>query len=59
MPKPRDTDYHEPETIPDVCPVCGQKVMKTNPYSVEHHATPKHMPYTGTKGKKRRWQSPP
>lgn len=36
--------------IPDTCPVCGQRIDKHNPGSIEHHKNPnRHLPYAGKK----------
>ena len=52
---PKKLEYHAAagETVPDVCPSCGQKVDKRDPGSIAHHKTPRHLPYSG----KRKYKS--
>jgi hypothetical protein len=43
------------EQIPDECPACGQKIDKRSAASIQHHSTPKHLPYAG-KRSPARWR---
>lgn len=52
--------YDPMKEIPDVCPYCGQNILKGNAYSIEHHEFAPHLPYVKSNLKRRRrWQSPP
>jgi len=35
------------DQIPDLCPACGQNIDKHSAASIQHHSTPKHLPYAG------------
>jgi hypothetical protein len=55
MPKtPTDLYLPPADQNPDICEVCGQKIDKRSPASIEHHSTPRHMPYAGKR--QSRWR---
>jgi hypothetical protein len=46
MPKQKPAQFYI-EQIPELCPTCGQKIDKHSRDSIDHHARPKHLPWTG------------
>jgi hypothetical protein len=46
MPKKKPAQF-QIEEIPDLCPTCGQTIDKRSAASIDHHARPKHLPWTG------------
>jgi hypothetical protein len=48
------------DSVPDVCPVCGQRIDQRSPDQIAHQHKPKHLPFTAARRKgKRRWQASP
>jgi hypothetical protein len=51
MPKHTIAPTHPLAKVPDVCDVCGQTIDKRSAASMAHHATPKHLPFTGKRNR--------
>jgi hypothetical protein len=46
---------HRHDDIPDVCETCGQSIDKRSRDSIDHHATPKHLPWRGKRSSRPAW----
>ena len=51
MPRKKPAELYL-EEIPDVCPKCGQNIDKQSAASIQHHTTPKHLPFAGKSARK-------
>jgi hypothetical protein len=54
-PKNPVTAHAPRDEIPDICEACGQRIDKNSRASIDHHSTPKHLPYAGQKAQ-RAWR---
>jgi hypothetical protein len=48
------------QDVPEICPLCGQRIDQRSPDQITHHQKPNHLPFTAARRKgKRRWQASP